>query len=162
MSGLGLETQAQAAGRAGQASQLSLAQKSTLLLWGVNRSERKHLERLFLTWHCAVASDKLAGPVMTLLPCLQSMWQWSYLVFIASLASCLLPFLQQLDSSGSFPFWRREGSETAPVHFPLFAGAGSHPLLPSPPAPPSGTVPDSLGTAACSPSSVFWHCWKVL
>lgn len=102
------------------------------------RSERKHTPREVVPYlavkggFCAVASEKLAGSVMTSLPCLQSMWQCNHLVFIASLAFFLLPFLQQLDSSGSFPFWRREGTEPAPLHLPLL----SNPLLPSPLSPP--------------------------
>lgn len=91
---------AQAVGKAGQASQLSLAQKSTLLLWGVGEEARENTPREVVPYlagkggFCAMASDKLAGPVMT---CSQSTWQWSHLVFIASLASFLLPFLQQPD-----------------------------------------------------------------
>lgn len=104
---------------------LPVSEEHTAPLGSWGRSKRKHTPREIVPYLAvkdgfhAVASDKLAGPVVTFLPCVQSMWQWSHLVFIASLASFFLPFLWQLDSSGSFPFWRGEGTEPAPLHFPL-------------------------------------------
>ncbi|KAL2305541.1 hypothetical protein Nmel_007535 [Mimus melanotis] len=47
VSGLGLGRRAQAVGRAGQASQLSLAQKSMLLLWGAGAEARENTPRQF-------------------------------------------------------------------------------------------------------------------
>lgn len=65
--GLGLGRLAQAVGRAGQASQLSLSQKSTLLLWGVGAEAKENTPqgRLFLTWQLKMAS--MLWPVTNLL-----------------------------------------------------------------------------------------------
>lgn len=125
--------------RTGLLEPLPGSEEHTAPLGSQGRDERKHTPREVVPYLAvrggfyAVASDKLVGPVMTFLPCLQSMWQCSHLVFIASLASVLLPFLQQLDSSGSFPVWRRGGTEQAPLHLPLLCW-GRYPSIPAFPA----------------------------